>query len=564
MKIPKIVAPWWSYQKAMVASKYWADEVYVWVPFTSLRMRQNKIKTFSDLKKTIKDLHLNWTKALLTMNIFPRNQDIKIFESTVEQIADVWADAIIFSDPWTFTIIRKYLPKIPLHLSTQTSTMNYDAVRFRYDLWIARIVLARELHINEIKEIKKKVPKIELEVFVHWAMCMSYSGRCLLGDYLSGRPWNKWECTNACRFKYKVWIEEERREWKLFQLGEDENWSYILSSKDLCTINRLAEIIPYVDAMKIEWRSKSEFYVWTIVKAYKHVRDSILTNKKADPKIIDLVNKIPHRQYWDWFLFNDLQGFPEGEVRWEEKNEGRWEEKKVDDKFTYNIIWIAMKVHDSLWPSLLEKVYKKGLVYELKKNWYNVQEEIKIDYKIDNEVIWTGYIDLIINNEIAIELKSTKIIKWDYYKQLRSYMKNNKSIKTWLLLNFYNKKLWVKRLSSSYEFWLHSHQISSENSHKSSSTTLISAWPLFNRNYFGTFSDKFIQHNWKKYFQIDPKEVIKIWMKIKFISPTKMSELKIIDILDSKLKKVEGVHCNDRNVYILTDQKLNGWEILYE
>ncbi|MFA5747948.1 MAG: GxxExxY protein [Candidatus Absconditabacterales bacterium] len=572
MKIPKIVAPGGSYQKAMVASKYGADEVYVGVPFTSLRMRQNKIKTFSDLKKTIKDLHLNGTKALLTMNIFPRNQDIKIFESTVEQIADVGADAIIFSDPGTFTIIRKYLPKIPLHLSTQTSTMNYDAVRFRYDLGIARIVLARELHINEIKEIKKKVPKIELEVFVHGAMCMSYSGRCLLGDYLSGRPGNKGECTNACRFKYKVWIEEERREGKLFQLGEDENGSYILSSKDLCTINRLAEIIPYVDAMKIEGRSKSEFYVGTIVKAYKHVRDSILTNKKADPKIIDLVNKIPHRQYWDGFLFNDLQGFPEGEVRGEEKNEVRGEEKnevrgeekKVDDKFTYNIIGIAMKVHDALGPSLLEKVYKKGLVYELKKNGYNVQEEIKIDYKIDNEVIGTGYIDLIINNEIAIELKSTKIIKGDYYKQLKSYMKNNKSIKTGLLLNFYNKKLGVKRLSSSYEFGLHSHQISSENSHQSSSTTLTSAGPLFNRNYFGTFSDKFIQHNGKKYFQIDPKEVIKIGMKIKFISPTKMSELKIIDILDSKLKKVEGVHCNDRNVYILTDQKLNGWEILYE
>ena len=236
----------------MVACAYGADEVYVGVPFTSLRMRQNKIKDFDELKKTVKAIHARGKKALLTMNIFPRNADIKIFEKTVEQIADVGADAIIFSDPGTFNIIRKYLPKTPLHLSTQTSTMNWQAVKFRYDLGVKRIVLARELHIDEIKEIKKHVPKIELEVFVHGAMCMSYSGRCLLGDYLSGRPGNKGECSHACRFKYKVWLEEERRPGKLFQLEGDEGGSHILSSKDLCTIDRLKEIIPYVHAIKIE------------------------------------------------------------------------------------------------------------------------------------------------------------------------------------------------------------------------------------------------------------------------------------------------------------------------
>lgn len=119
------------------------------------------------------------------MNIFPRNQDIKIFEATVEKIADVGADAIIFSDPGTFHVLKKYLPNTPLHLSTQTSTMNYSAVQFRYDMGVKRIVLARELHLEEIKEIKKQIPEMELEVFVHGAMCMSYSGRCLLGDYLS-------------------------------------------------------------------------------------------------------------------------------------------------------------------------------------------------------------------------------------------------------------------------------------------------------------------------------------------------------------------------------------------
>ncbi len=155
---------------------------------------------------------------------------------------------------------------------------------------------------------------MELEVFVHGAMCMSYSGRCLLGDYMNGRPGNKGECSHACRFGYKVWLEEERRPGKLFQLEEGEDGTnYILSSRDLCTIEKLAEVIPYVDAMKIEGRSKSEFYVGAIVKAYKHMRDAILKGTAIDPQIQDLVNQVPHREYWSGFLFNDLKNFPETE-----------------------------------------------------------------------------------------------------------------------------------------------------------------------------------------------------------------------------------------------------------
>lgn len=431
----KLVAPGWSYNKAITASQYGADEVYVWVPFTSLRMRQNKIQSFDDLKKTIQALHSNKTKALLTMNIFPRNHDIKIFESVVEKISDVGADAIIFSDPWTFKIIRKYLPNTDLHLSTQTSTMNYWAVQFRYDLGVKRVVLARELHIDEIIDIKKKVPKMELEVFVHGAMCMSYSWRCLLWDYMSGRPGNKWECSHACRFKYKVRLEEERRPGKLFQLKWDEAGTHILSSKDLCVIDSLAEILPYVDALKIEWRSKSEFYVWSVVKAYRHAIDSISKNKKPNPEILNLVNVIPHRQYRNGFLFNKVQDYPEGEP-----------------------------VIASEW---------------------NERSDLKIASP--------------------------------------SARKDNVT-----------------------------------------STTLDSAWPLFNRNYFWIFTDNFIQHNGKKYFQIAPKEVIIRWTKVKFISPKSMWELKILDILNSKWKELEKATCNTPDIYILTDQKLSGREILYE
>lgn len=312
-KIPEIVAPWGSHNKALVAAHYWADAIYLWVPFTSLRMRQNKIKTFDELKETINQLHQLKKQAYLTMNIFPRNIDIKIFENVVEQVSSLGADAIIFSDPGTYNIIRRYLPNMPLHLSTQTSTLNHESVKFWYDLGVKRVVLARELNIKEIEQIKKSVPDMELEIFVHGAMCVAYSGRCLLGEYFSGRDWNKWECSHVCRYWFKVHVEEEKRPWKMFEVQEDEKWTYIFSSRDLCTIERLWEILPFVDWLKIEWRSKSEFYVWSSVMAYKHVADAIINNKPIDEKIKNLVYQIPHRNYRDGFVLNTMQDYPDGE-----------------------------------------------------------------------------------------------------------------------------------------------------------------------------------------------------------------------------------------------------------
>ena len=311
---PAIVAPGGSHQKAVTAAKYGAEEVYMGVPFTSLRMRSNKLGDFVKLKKTVDEVHNLGSKVFLTMNIFPRNVDIKIFEATVEKVAEMGADAIIFSDPGTFHVLKKYMPDTPLHLSTQTTTLNYSAVQFWYDIWVKRVVLARELHTDEIKEIKEKVPEMELEVFVHGAMCMTYSGRCLLWDYMGGRPGNKGECNHACRFKYKVWLEEERRPGKFFQLDQGEDGTnFIMSSRDLCTIDRLEEIIPYIDAMKIEGRSKSEFYVWGMVSAYKHVRDALIDGTPIDPEIKNLVNVIPHREYRDGFLFHNIKEFPDRE-----------------------------------------------------------------------------------------------------------------------------------------------------------------------------------------------------------------------------------------------------------
>ncbi|HKL44553.1 MAG TPA: GxxExxY protein [Candidatus Absconditabacterales bacterium] len=571
MKKPTIVAPGGSYEKAVVASKYGAEEVYIGVPFTSLRMRQNKVKDFDELKKTIQAIHDNGSKALLTMNIFPRNTDIKIFESVVEKLVGTNPDAIIFSDPGTFNVIRKYFPDTPLHLSTQTSTLNYESIKFRRDLGIKRVILARELNIEEIKEIRKQVPDIELEVFVHGAMCMSYSGRCLLGDYMAGRQANKGECNHACRFKYKVWLEEERRPGKLFQLENDENGSYILSSKDLCTIDRLEEIMPYVDAIKIEGRSKSEFYVGAMVKAYKTVRDAIVAGKKPDLQAKELVEKIPHRPYWDGFLFNNVKSaMPDDEgvisddkrVIFENKNmisdDNKNYKNKEYDKLTFDIIGIAMNVHNELGPGLLEKVYKKGLISELKKQGYFVKEEEKVEYKINDDIVGTGYVDLIFNDIIALELKSTKVTKGDYYKQLRSYMKNNDKVKVGFILNFYNKKLDFKRLDDKYQ------GLSDIDNDRQTSTNITSPGPTFCRNYFGIFKDNFIEKDGKKYFEFNPKEVLERGMKLKFLNAEGMGELEIVDLLKEGGQELDRANCNTPKVFVLTDREIKGWEILYK
>jgi collagenase-like PrtC family protease len=237
-------------------------------------------------------------------------------------------------------------------------------------------VLARELHLNEIKEIKQKIPWVELEVFVHWAMCMTYSGRCLLWEYFSGRDGNKWECSHVCRYKYKVYLEEEKRPWKLFQLEDDWDWSYIMSSKDLCTIEKLWELLPYVDGLKIEWRSKSEFYVWSCVKSYKHVRDSIINWNEIDDNIKNLVYEIPHRYYWDGFLFNDIRTMPDGE-----------DQNEISDESQMRSDIINTTTKDTAWP-IAERQYMGLIMPEfIDKNW---KKYFKFDAK-DNILRWDKF-----------------------------------------------------------------------------------------------------------------------------------------------------------------------------
>ena len=582
MKKPTIVAPGWSYEKAIIASKYGAEEVYIWVPFTSLRMRQNKVRDFDELKKTIQAIHDNGAKALLTMNIFPRNTDIKIFESVVEQISDTKPDAIIFSDPGTFNVIKKHFPNVPLHLSTQTSTLNYESIKFRRDLWVKRIVLARELHIDEIKEIRKQVPDIELEVFVHGAMCMSYSGRCLLWDYMSGRQANKWECNHACRFKYKVWLEEERRPGKLFQLVENEEATHILSSKDLCTINRLEEILPYVDALKIEWRSKSEFYVGSVVKAYKNVRDAILQWKEPDLQAKELVEKIPHRPYWDGFLFNWLRDFPETEEdfpllkTFTDKDFGLNTLKP--DKYDYRKAARCI-VNDQDW--------NIAILYVKKKNYYKilgwwVEKNESIVEALKREVKEEAWVDIVVWNIVGkiLEYRNkwsmehenicyTWSVLWDkWMPDFTDIEKQDEFELSWVSLNeaikLFNSNKDIQDYGGKFKQARDLLFLETFKNNGQTSITFTSGGPTFCRNYFGIFKENFIEKNGNKYFEFTPKEVLERWMKLKFLSADGMGELEIVDLLKEWGQELERANCNTPKVFILTDREIKGWEILYE
>ena len=382
---PQIISPGWSYTKALVAAKNWADAVYMWLPFASLRMWNNDVRRYDILAQTMQAVKAEGSNVYLTMNILPRNIDIKILESVAEKVAELKPDAIIFTDLGTYRIIKKYLPTTNLHLSTQASTLNYEAIQFWADLWVKRVVLARELNLKEVEQIKHAVPNMELEIFVHWAMCMTYSWRCLLGEYFEGREWNKWNCWHICRHNYRVYLEEERRPWTLFQIVEDEFGSYLMSSKDMCVIERVKEIMDanVVDAFKIEWRSKSELYAAATTKAYRHVVDSIYEWKEIDENIKNLVYEIPHRFYWEGFLFNDLRFAPD------------WENKGWD----YDLEKLNIEKVDNV-----EQLFSKN--FDAKNNGGDDNRQIPKNNESDLSWAQDNTFDAWVSNEIGPTLAS--------------------------------------------------------------------------------------------------------------------------------------------------------------
>ena len=282
MNTPEILSPAGDFENLKINFAYGADAVYLSGQNYSLR---NFASNFDDdgLKSAVGYAHSLEKKAYVTVNVFPRNADLAGIEAHLDFLKTIKPDAIIISDLGVLSIAKERCPQIPVHVSVQANNLNHREVKLWHSLGASRIILARELSINEIKEIHEAVPEMELEVFVHGAVCMSYSGRCLLSDYMTGRSANSGECTQSCRWSYK--LIEEKRPGEYMEISQDNRGTYIMNSKDLCLINRLREFIEAgVISFKIEGRMKGSHYCAVTAFAYKQGLMSALKGEPADRK----------------------------------------------------------------------------------------------------------------------------------------------------------------------------------------------------------------------------------------------------------------------------------------
>ncbi|NEZ45979.1 U32 family peptidase [Clostridium niameyense] len=306
-KKPELLAPAGNLEKLKTAINFGADAVYLGGSKLNLRAFADNF-TDEDLKEGIEYAHNRGKKVHVTVNVFPHNGDLDGLEDYLKKLYELKVDAIIVSDPGIIMTAREVVPDLELHISTQASTVNWKSAMFWHKQGAQRVVLARELSLDEIKDIKKKVSKdCEIEAFIHGSMCMSYSGRCVLSNYMTGRDSNRGACAQPCRYKY--YLMEEKRPGQYFPVFEDERGAYIMNSKDLCMIHHIPELMESgIDSFKIEGRMKSSFYVATVVKAYREAIDSYFEkgqDYKFQDRWMDYLSKASHREYCTGFYFNE-------------------------------------------------------------------------------------------------------------------------------------------------------------------------------------------------------------------------------------------------------------------
>ncbi|MFA7277237.1 MAG: tRNA 5-hydroxyuridine modification protein YegQ [Pseudobdellovibrionaceae bacterium] len=342
MKKPELLAPAGSLKSMQHAFAYGADAVYAGQPRYSLRVRNNSFKKDNNLAEGISLAHAQGKKFYVAANLFPHNPKIKTFLDDMEEVIAGQPDALIMADPGLIMMVREKWPDMPIHLSVQMNTVNYAAVKFWQKIGLTRIILSRELSLDEIAMTRQECPDMELEVFVHGALCIAYSGRCLLSGYFTHRDSNQGACTNSCRWKYKTsqahetesgdilpqdalhepplfsgcgsqerhpladalyFLEEEQRPGDLMPVFEDEHGTYIMNSKDLRAIEHVHRLVEIgVDCLKIEGRTKSHYYAARTSQAYRQAIDQAIAGKPLDPTLIGVLENLAHRGYTDGFL----------------------------------------------------------------------------------------------------------------------------------------------------------------------------------------------------------------------------------------------------------------------
>lgn len=352
MHKPELLLPAGDFEKLKFAFEYGADAVYAGVPMFSLRARENQFKTHG-IKEAIDYTHSLGKKIYLTVNIFPHNSKLEPMRRAIEQMAELGPDAFIMADPGVIYFAKEIAPQIPIHLSTQANNINWASAMFWRDQGISRIILSRELSLKEVKLIHEKVPDVELEFFVHGSICMAYSGRCLLSNYMSYRDANQGTCAHSCRWQYKVYkghehnpeyelvatedemtedgvydpvyrplegnfyLEEQQRPGEFLEADEDEFGTYIMNSRDLCAIEYLQELKDAgVASFKVEGRSKSIYYVASVARTYRKAIDEMELGIKPTFDYVTELAKTANRGFIPGFLVSN----PKEKAQWYEKN----------------------------------------------------------------------------------------------------------------------------------------------------------------------------------------------------------------------------------------------------
>lgn len=303
----ELLAPAGNLEKLKTAINFGADAVYLGGNKLNLRAAADNF-TIEELKEGLEYAHSRGKKVHVTLNVIPHNEDLVGIEEYITELYEIGVDAVLIADPGIMSIARAVAPELEIHLSTQASNLNYKSALFWHKAGIKRIVAAREMSLEDLKLMRKQLPETcDIEAFVHGAMCMGYSGKCLLSNYITGRDSNRGTCTQPCRFKYNLYEESETGDYN--KVNEGEEGIYFMSSKDLCMIEHIPELIEAgINSLKIEGRMKSSYYVASIVKAYREAIDRYMEdpkNYKYDPKLLEELMKPSHRPYTTGFYFDE-------------------------------------------------------------------------------------------------------------------------------------------------------------------------------------------------------------------------------------------------------------------
>lgn len=307
----ELLSPSGDMERLKLALKFGADAIYVGGEQFGMRTNPSNFKA-DELKTAVELVHSAGKKLYLTCNTLPRNNEIDVLPEYLRYVADIGVDALIIADMGVLSLAKEYAPDVDIHMSTQVGIVNYQAANTLYELGAKRIVTARELSLDEIKTIRDKTnSNLEIEVFVHGAMCMSFSGRCILSDYMVGRDANRGDCAQPCRWKYH--LVEETRPGQYFPINQDENGTYIFNSRDLCMVEHISELDRAgIDSFKIEGRAKSEYYTAIVTYAYRNAIDEYIAAgrpEKFKPSqwILDEMEKMSHREYTTGFNFGPIK-----------------------------------------------------------------------------------------------------------------------------------------------------------------------------------------------------------------------------------------------------------------